>query len=406
MPLLSELSSLPPPALLIVGGGLAGTLLGLALTQAHPGFPFWILDTLPWEQRPLQTWSCHASDLSPAAREWLAPWLEKTWPAYTVRFPFSTPQTIPLGYHSLSAPFLFQKAGPVLRPHWVAPAQVIQVEPQAVTLAGGERLQAPLVLDARGLPSPLPYRAGFQKFAGALLESHTPHGLTLPRLMEASSPASYLPSALTSCDFRFFYVLPWSPTQLLVEETWYSASPSLDVNASIQRCQAYAAHHWKQDWKLVNQEQGCLPLPLEDPCAWAHPNRQAVPILGTRAGFFHDITGYSLPWAIEVALTLVRAFPLAHPRAVQDILFPSRPKQAPGIPPSRSFFQRLNRFFFHTPPPQERHRLLAYFYGLPTPLIRSFYRGHLSLAEKAGFFLSSPCNALALRHTLFPHAPL
>ena len=60
------------PDLILVGGGLANTLIALRLAEIQPS-----LDVLILEQDPdiggHHTWSFHGSDLTPEQHEWMKP---------------------------------------------------------------------------------------------------------------------------------------------------------------------------------------------------------------------------------------------------------------------------------------------------------------------------------------------
>jgi len=92
-----------------------------------------------------------------------------------------------------------------------------------VVLDDGVRLTGSLVIDARGPAAAEPgaLRCGFQKFLGLELELAEDHGLSRPILMDAT---------VAQIDgFRFFYVLPFDRRRVLVEETFFSRAPDLDL---------------------------------------------------------------------------------------------------------------------------------------------------------------------------------
>ena len=82
----------------------------------------------------------------------------------------------------------------------------------------GERQTASAVVDATGYrPSPA-LRLGYQKFLGQVLEFERPIDLAHPILMDAS--------VAQEDGFRFVYVLPFTEHSALVEDTYYSESPT------------------------------------------------------------------------------------------------------------------------------------------------------------------------------------
>ena len=74
------------PDLLIVGGGLAGGLLALRLTETRPELDWRLVEAGP-RLGGNHTWSFHEGDLSSAMRAAIEPAIARCWPAYEVRFP-------------------------------------------------------------------------------------------------------------------------------------------------------------------------------------------------------------------------------------------------------------------------------------------------------------------------------
>ena len=75
----------------------------------------------------------------------------------------------------------------------------------------------------------------------------------LPLLMDATVPQTD--------GLRFFYVLPMSPTRVLVEDTYFSDSAALDSPKLRAEVLAYAAQSGFVVRAIVREEQGVLPLP-------------------------------------------------------------------------------------------------------------------------------------------------
>lgn len=70
----------------LVGGGLANSLIALRLRHARPDLRIRMLDAEA-APAPVKTWSVFRSDLSEGAWADLAPTFEASWPAYDVVFP-------------------------------------------------------------------------------------------------------------------------------------------------------------------------------------------------------------------------------------------------------------------------------------------------------------------------------
>jgi lycopene beta-cyclase len=103
--------------LIIVGGGLAGSLLLKALHFRHPHLRYLLLekgDNLAGDR----AWCFHDADLPIGCMDWLSGLITKTWPRYEVQFP-EYKRAFDSAYHSLVAQDLCQKLrhefGPSIR---------------------------------------------------------------------------------------------------------------------------------------------------------------------------------------------------------------------------------------------------------------------------------------------------
>lgn len=354
---------------LIVGAGLAGGLAALQLRKKHPAWKIQLIDSVPCSKQPRRTWSFHETDLSQEGFEFLQPLLSHSWAGYEVRFP-KFRRTLQAPYHSLSSEVFYAELTRQFQIHVLSDPEELTLCPEEIVFKTGERWKARCVLDARGLSRPLSYAAGFQKFLGLQIEFQNPVARSLPLLMDATLPQTE--------GFEFMYVLPQSSSSLLIEETSYSDSPELDLPERTQHILAYALKQYGPIRNIQGQEQGVLPIPLE-----AFPRRDSkVPQIGGGAGFFHEMTGYSLPQAVAVALLLGNLEPFS-PSQVSMALLQGNPSKA-GF---RSFLRLLNRLLFKACLPSERFRMLQYFYQLPTPLIQRFYAGQFQKKDFLRFFL-------------------
>ena len=72
--------------LVVVGGGLANSLIAYRILSEDPGFPLLVVE----HERSLganHTWSFHDSDLEPAQRAWMQPLVTHRWTTHELRFP-------------------------------------------------------------------------------------------------------------------------------------------------------------------------------------------------------------------------------------------------------------------------------------------------------------------------------
>jgi lycopene beta-cyclase len=363
---------------LIVGGGLAGTLLAYRLRGLRPALAVTVLErgeTLGGRH----TWSLHASDVSDAQRAWLAPFVARSWSGHDVRFP-GLARTLSGGYLSLTSERLHQAAAPALDVRYGV--AVDAVSQQHVRCADGATLEARWVIDARGGAGWPGVALGWQTFLGQRLGFARPHGVVRPILMDAT--------VAQAGGFRFVYVLPWSPTELLVEDTRYGDQASLDRPALRAEIAAYAEARGLGGGEVLAEEEGALPIPLAGEADAILDVTGAVPTIGVRAGLFHATTGYSLPDAVRLADGLAPLLPMAPDALAAWTRARTRAHWRDG-----RYFRLLNRLLFRAARPDERWRVLERFYRLPEPLVARFYAGALTAGDRVRILAGRPPVPLA-----------
>lgn len=360
----------------IAGGGLAGGLIALRLKTLRPGLRVILLEREA-KIGGEHTWCHFASDVSPAVGAWLEPLVECEWRGYEVRFPrhariLSTP------YRAMTSRRLHQVVGAAIGEDAWLGADVAQVADTSVTLADGQTIRAPLVIDARG---PRPSRElvlAWQKFLGRQVRLAAPHGLERPLLMDATVPQID--------GYRFLYVLPLAPDRLLIEDTRYSDGAALDTVAIGREIDEYAA---AKGWRITATERteaGVLPIALAgDIDAYWRGAESGAPPAGLRAVLFHPTTGYASPDAARLADAIALSPTLSSPAIGRLVEGTSK-----ALWKSRAYWRLLNRMLFRACDPAERYRVFERFYRLPEPLIERFYAGELRLADKIRILSGKP----------------
>jgi lycopene beta-cyclase len=358
------------PDVIIVGGGLAGSLLAWRLATERPGLQICVVeggDRLGGSH----TWSFHDTDIAVSDRRWLAPLVEAEWPAHEVRF--SQSRRLAGGYASITSARLRAVIAPVLGDRVRLKTRVAAIAPEDVALDDGTRLQARLVIDARGGNPAIP--CGWQTFVGQEIELDRDHDQRLPLLMDAT--------VAQDDGYRFVYVLPWTARRLLVEDTLYTETPAIDVQERRARIEEYVRRRGWVARRLVREEKGALPIPLAGQADSFWPNR--VVRIGVRAGLFHPTTGYSLPDAVATA-SLLSKMPLDDAGRVYDTVRAMAHERWS----ERAFFRMLNRMLFLAAEPQGRVRVLEQFYGRDEALIARFYAGRLSWLDQCRLLSGRP----------------
>ena len=148
------------------------------------------------------------------------------------------------------------------------------------------------------------------------------------------------------------------------------------------------------DYKVVWREKGVLPITLgvrKRSIFKSHNTIESVPVskVGIRGGFYHAVTGYSFPNALNVA------------RLIAEEVNEQWPDESPMFPAfmvgvqeghwiKERFLRLLNRMLFRATKPEERYSVLQRFYGLNQGLIKRFYAGELTWRDKARILIGKP----------------
>ena len=358
--------------LAIVGGGLAGSLIALALAERRPDLRIRIVEggeTLGGNH----LWSFFGADVAQENRWLLDRLVCHAWPAYDIAFPTHA-RTIAQPYYSVTS----ERLDAVVRAALPADAiltgrRVAACSATAVVLTDGERVEAAGVIDARGIGDASTLAAGWQKFIGRELEVEGGHGLERPIVMDAT--------VAQHDGYRFVYCLPLSPTRVFVEDTYYSDGPALNAGAVSRRIDVYAE---ARGWKVVTgandlrEERGVLPVVYGgDFEAYWRSSGAKVAKAGSRAGLFHPTTGYSLPDAVRLAIRIADAPDLSG-EALHDLtLHHARTAWA-----DRRFYRMLDAMLFKAAVPDQRYRVLERFYRLPADLVARFYAAQSTRGDK------------------------
>lgn len=349
--------------LILVGAGLANGLLADRLLAQHPSLELLVLEAGPAPGGE-HTWCFHEHDVPAHTLEWLQPFVSASWVGHEVAFP-GLKRSLPGGYYAIRsedfAARLTQHLGPRLRTN----TPVREVTPTSVVLRDGATLTADVVIDGRGFPPDARGERGYQKFLGRDLLLRAAHGLTRPLLMDATVEQRD--------GFRFIYVLPWDARRVLVEDTRYSDTATLDVPRLRDDIDAWLAARGWQTERVLREEAATLPIPLSGEA----PRPQTRPTVGVAAGFFHATTGYSLPFAAATA-ELICAQPELQPAHLMSLLDDAASKHWRSM----GFFRLLNRMLFKGAEPAGRVRVFESFYRHEAEVIERFYAARLSWTDK------------------------
>lgn len=367
----------PTCDLAIIGGGLAGGLIALALAERRPSCRLLLIERGE-AFGGNHLWSFFDGDVADADRWLVDPLVGHRWAkGHEVRFPGHR-RTLATPYNSVPSANLDVRLRAVLGDRAISGAQAVAIRADGVTLADGRTIKAGAVIDARGGGDLSALRCGWQKFVGTALRLAAPHGLTRPVIMDAT---------VEQVDgYRFVYLLPFDDRTIFVEDTYYSDSPVLDEAAIDARIDAYVA---AQGWTVedhVHRETGVLPVVHGGDFDRFWPKDDPVARAGVRGGLFHPMTGYSLPDAVAFARWMVEWLA----KQPLDGLAEATRTRAVAHWRRGGYYRLLGKMLFEAAEPAQRYRIFERFYRLRAPLIDRFYAGRSSMADRLAILCGRP----------------
>ncbi len=169
-------------------------------------------------------WSCFENDVTLADRRLIEPLVAHSWGGHEVHFS-GFERGLPGGYASLSS----ERLDAALRAAMPAGdlllgADISSLAPTRVTLADGRTLEAGGVIDARGSGRYERARSWLAEVRRTeLAHRAAPWRRLSPIIMDAT---------VDQADgYRFVYTLPFSASELFIEDTYYTTGPELAVDA-------------------------------------------------------------------------------------------------------------------------------------------------------------------------------
>lgn len=373
----------------IVGGGLSGGLIALALAMHRPELSTRLVEAGP-QLGGNHRWSWFASDLSPEGQALMAGFRKTEWDdGYHVRFP-TYRRHLKTPYRSLaSTDFAARLQRELPGDAMLTEREVASLDTQGVDLADGTRITARTVIDCRGFAPSTDLQGGWQVFMGRHLRTPQPHGVARPIIMDANvdqlAPHGNGPNGNEGA-YRFVYVLPLGAHDLFIEDTYYANGPQLDRSALSARIDQYQQ---QMGWsgELLGFETGVLPVITGGNFrAYQQSQRvEGVAIAGARGGFVHPLTSYTLPIAVDVALAIAEDADLPGEQLAAKLEARARKHWS-----ATGYYRLLGTMLFGAAKPAQRYRVFERFYRLSPRLIERFYAGRSSLAQKLRVLVGRP----------------
>lgn len=374
-------SDLPPCDIVIIGGGLSGGLIALALAQRRPELSVLLVEA-GGSFGGNHVWSFFDDDIAAGERSLVDPMIAHRWTAgHDVRFPGHT-RTLSGPYNSITSARFDAHIRAVIGKRAMNDMAAVRIDRAQVHFADGRYVDAKAVIDARGFassddPALAMLSCGWQKFVGQRLRLAAPHGLTRPVIMDA---------CVDQVDgYRFVYLLPVGEREIFVEDTYYSNDAVLDAPAIRTRIADYASRRGWTVEAVQQEEAGVLPVVYGGEFNRFWPDDDPIARAGVRAGLFHPMTGYSVPDAVRFAAALAE-----QPSLDTDSLAAFARDFARRHWQSGAYYRLLGKMLFRAAAPDQRYRIFDRFYTLPEPLIARFYSGRTSMMDKIRILCGRP----------------
>ena len=370
----------------LVGAGLQNGLIALALLARRPRAHVTMIER---ESAPFgdHTWSFHDSDVPKSMEAIVAPLPEHTWDAYEIIMP-GRARLFRGGYNSLSsdhfAEYAAKRAKETGRLEIMTDSAVESVDGLSVHFADGSTIEGDCVVDARG-PEHFPTEsntAGYQKFVGVEMTLSEDHRVSAPILMDAR---------VDQIDgYRFVYTLPYGDRRVLLEDTYFSDDPEIDVNKVYKRVLAYAKEEGYNVEEVIEVESGSIPLP----CSNLEAQSPEFPLMGGYgAGWFHPATGYSFPTALRLA-------DYVSSRAPDHIFGKDWATFERAHISQFNYCAKLNLMLFTAFAPEDRWNVFDRFHRLPTSTIERFYALSLTSADRLRILAGRPPKGFSIRSAI------
>lgn len=363
--------------LAIAGGGLAGGLIALALNKLRPELDITLIEAEEYFGGN-HIWSFFESDVEPAHRWLLDSMISKSWDSYDVHFPHYN-RSLGNPYFSIESKNLDRSLRKKLPKRALkSGCKIIKIKDGFAELENGDEIAATAIVDVRGGGDISDLEYGWQKFLGQMLRLKVPHGLDRPVIMDAT---------VEQIDgYRFVYCLPFSETEIFVEDTYYSDTKDIDPKLVAKRIVEYAS---KQGWEIdqvLSEETGQLPVIYGGNFkAFWKANKGPDARAGARAMLIHFITSYTLPMAVRTAMLIAE-----QPEITQKSLDKLLRDMASKHWKNGKFYRMLCAFMFIGTDPDKRYKPLEHTYRKDEDLLARFYAGKTTLADQAKLLTGKP----------------
>lgn len=363
--------------LAIAGGGLAGSLIALALAARRPDLSVLLVEsgeTIGGNH----IWPFLESDVPPEHRWLIEPLIGHSWPGYFVLFP-KLRRRVRTPCHALLSERLGEAVRAALPPERILTGRrALSVGRMGLTLEDGTRIEAKAVIDARGPATLSLLDLGWRKSLAQVVRTDAPHGLDRPVLVDAT--------VRQHDGYRFVNVLPLGTDRLRIEDVYYSDGAALERGLLARRVEDYAAARGWAIAAVESEEAGALLVVQGGQFErYWQSGGNGVAKAGVRAGLVHPLTGDALPDAVRLAV-LVAELDAPAAYALHKTLYDWTAAAWRG----RGFYRHVSRLLFRAGPARQRYRVMQRLHGLETPVVERFHAARSTRADRLHMLAGRP----------------
>ena len=335
---------------IIIGGGLWGTLLALRMKECLPHVNFRLYESSSQLGEKLPV-SFHATDVETNALHWLSQLSSKNWPEFEVSFPRYR-RKIPNRLFTLEPNTFHEIARAKLGSNTVFLNQ--DITPEEALKEGS------FVIDT--LPRGYYKALGYQKTTGLLVSLRHPHRLQVPVTMDASVEQKK--------GFRYLQMLPVGEKLLMVKDVRFSSDPQLyheemesDIHEELIRRRFIPE-------ETLEKESEFRKIPRHNEENF-HEGRVI-----RLDGFIHDITGDAIPDAVRLIERMVQtSFRLGELKSVMKFYREERRSK-------RNILRHVNRMLYQAKTPcRERYQFFQSLNSMSPAIREKFYKGDIEFFD-------------------------
>lgn len=330
---------------IILGGGIWGSLLAWRLKEALPHIDFRLYEETSTLGKHT-TCTFRESDCG-SAMEWIRPLVSRSWNNHHIRFPqFEKWVTSP--YHMIEPDHLNRKVSERLGNS----LRLNNTLTPEFALKEGD-----FVIDTRN--SCYYKKTGFKKHLSLHVELSEDHNLIAPVIFDRGVSQKER--------YRTLSYYPLSHNTLIVSDTWYSENQKIDLDEMRRSlCDSIYAKGWRIN-RIIREETGFSELPVSSPVL-----REEGRVISL-AGLFHDTTGCSIASATQLIDLMVQtSFRFGE---LKEVVKKFR-KENEG---DRKYFRYLNRQLIE----EKNDHLFEAIYSQPYPVVERFSKGKLTFMDRS-----------------------